>query len=312
VGSALAAIVATGVIAAGGATRAQDRPSPAGPRLILEAEKPGVVLGEPVYVTVRLANAGPGAAEVFRVLDPQAGTIRVEIATPARPRLVFLPLFYADVAGGLVSLASGQELAAVIPIFYGGLKWTFPDPGTYVVTASYRRRGPPAALEMQSNRVAISVDPGDGAGRFLMEDSRVGEEAGKFLLWQQGDHLRHGIAHLTNLVSKFPDSPVSDYVRLSLGRNLSRVFRDYFIGRAREQDCTAALAHLSRVRSDRLPMYLRIQAGLDEARCLQASGNPGEAADAFDRARRLSQGRREYDGLFDQATRLEPALGVTR
>jgi hypothetical protein len=85
------------------------------------------------------------AAEVFRVLAPQAGTIRVELATPARPRLVFLPLFYADPKGGLVSLASGQELAAVIPIFYGGLKWTFPDPGTYVVTASYRRRGPPAA-----------------------------------------------------------------------------------------------------------------------------------------------------------------------
>jgi hypothetical protein len=55
-----------------------------------------------------------------------------------------------------------------------------------------------------------------------------------------------------------------------------------------------------------------IQAGLDEARWLQASGNPGKAADAFDRARRLSQGRPEYDGLFDQATRLKPALGVAR
>jgi hypothetical protein len=78
------------------------------------------------------------AAEVFRVLAPQAGTIRVELATPARPRLVFLPLFYADPKGGLVSLASGQELAAVIPIFYGGFKWTF---RTRAPTSSPRATG---------------------------------------------------------------------------------------------------------------------------------------------------------------------------
>jgi hypothetical protein len=166
---------------------------------------------------------------------------------------------------------------------------------------------------MRSNQVAISVDPGDGAGRVLMQDCRVGEEAGRFLLWQQGDHLRKGV-HLSlgRIAHHEPGVEVPGFPGVGLRRNLSRVFRDYSIGRAREQDCTAALAHLSRVRSDRLPMHLRIQAGLDEARCLQASESPGEAADTFDRARRLSQGRREYDGLFDRATRLEPALGVTR
>lgn len=173
-------------------------------QLILTAESTRFVLGEPIYVTVTLRNVGSATTEVFHVLDPKAGAIRVSIETEGRPRRVFLPLSLVDVDKGVKPLAAGQELAAVIPIFFGALQWTFPQAGTYIVTATYRHGHTAHGYPIRSNSISLSVSSGDGASRLLMESSPTGEQAGKFLVWQQGDHLHQGLDRLKRWSRPFP------------------------------------------------------------------------------------------------------------
>jgi hypothetical protein len=179
------------------------------------------------------------------------------------------------------------------------------------VTAGYRDSTRTHNKALRSNGVIVSVADESGLGAFLMNDSSASDEAGKFLLWQRGDHLQAGHTLLTNLLKPFPNSPVADYVLLAFGRNLSRSFRNYAIGRIRQPDCAAALAYFQKVRSDRLPTFLQIQKNLDEARCLIKMSQPNQAGESMNRAEQLGGGRHEFRPLFQQAMRLEPALKQT-
>jgi hypothetical protein len=117
---------------------------------------------------------------------------------------------------------------------------------------------------------------------------------------------------LKRLQQQHPDSPVIEYVRLAFGRNLSRAFRNYAIGRIRPIDCEAALPYLQQVRSERIPAYLQIQRHLDEARCLAVLSRPALADVEMRRAQALAGDRPEFRLLLQQAARLEPALQQTR
>jgi hypothetical protein len=290
---------------------AQERPGYDSLELRLEIGKTTLVLGEPAYATVRLINVGATLVEIFKLLDPQTGDVHIEVSSPSRPRFVFLPLMHADAVRARTPLAPGEEVAAAFPIFYGALGWTFDRPGTYRVTAGYRdSRGAPNE-RVRSNSVDVTVADENGVGALLLNGTSASEEAGKFLLWQRGDHLQAGQALLTDLLKTYPDSPVADYALLAFGRNLSRSFRNYAVGRIRHPDCEPALKAFQKVRSDRLPAFLQIQQHLDEARCLVKLSQPAQAGVSMKRAEQLGGDRSEFRPLFQQAVRLEPALRQT-
>lgn len=135
--------------------------------------------------------------------------------------------------------------------------------------------------------------------------------AGKFLLWQRGDHLEHGQTLLADVLKAHPDSPVADYARLALGHNLSRDVRNYALGRIRPADCETALTYLRKGRPDRLPALLQVQKHLDETRCLPNLSQATQAAEALKRAKQAGGERPEFRLLFQQAVRLVPALQET-
>ena len=176
------------------------------------------------------------------------------------------------------------------------------------MTAGYRRSGKTHDAPLRSNTVSVTVGDESGIGAALLEKTPAGEEAAKFILWQRGDHLQAGQALLTKLQQQYPDSPVVDYVMLAFGRNMSRHFRNYAVGRIRQRDCEAALQYFRQVRPERLPVFLQVQQHLDEARCLSAMSRPDQAKDAWRRAETSRAGRPELHLLFQQAARLEPAL----
>lgn len=277
--------------------------------LKLEIGKSSVVLGEPVYATARLVNTGATPVDVSKVLDPQTGTLQIEVSSSNRPRFVFLPLFYADAVRARTALAPGEDIAAAFPIFYGALGWTFDRPGTYKVTAEYRPQNGAQIERIRSTAVAVVVVDESGMGASLVTTGSASEEAGKFLLWQRGDQLQAGQAFLADLLKTSPDSPLADYALLAFGRNLSRSFRNYATGKIRQADCEPALSYLQKVRSDRLPALLQIQQRLDEARCHMRLSQPVQARESMARAEHLGAGHPEFRLLFHQAVRLEPALG---
>ncbi len=297
------------VVARADDSLAQERSSSPTLELKLEIGKPAVMLGEPVYATVRLVNVSEMPVEVFKLLDPQTGALQIEVSSATKPRWVFLPLLYTDAIRTRSALAPGEAVVAVFPIFYGALGWTFDRPGTYRVTAEYRPQAGAQRERIRSSAVDVTVADEAGVGASLLTDGSAGEEAAKFLLWQRGDQLQAGQALLSDLLRQHPDSPVADYALLAFGRNLSRSFRNYAAGKIRQADCEPALKFFQRVRSDRLPVFLQIQQRLDEARCFIKLSHPAEARDSIRRAEQLRDGRPECHLLFQQAIRLEPALG---
>lgn len=307
VGTCMGTVLALALLAGHGL--AQDRPGSASLELKLEIGKTTLVFGEPVYATVRLINTGQAPVKVSRLLDPQTGGVHIEVASPSRPRFIYLPLFVSDAVETRASaLAPGEEIAAAFPIFYGALGWTFHRPETYGIVAGYGYSSGAQHVLVQSNPVSVAVVDEGGAGSLLMGGTPASEEAGKFLLWQRGDHLEAGQALLTDLLKTFPDSPVADYARLAFGRNLSRSFRNYAVGRIRPADCEAALEYFRKVRTDRLPALLQVQQHLDEARCLTRLSKPDQAEASLKQAKQADGDRPEFRRLFQQAVRLEPAL----
>ena len=288
---------------------AQEGPGSATLELMLDIGQSTTSLGEPVYATVRLVNVGTIPVEVFKLLDPQTGAIQIEVSSSNRPRFVFLPLFYADALHTRTALAPGEAVVAIFPVFYGALGWTFDRPGTYRMTAEYRPQGAPQHDRIRSHAVGVTVADEHGVGASLLTGSSASDEAAKFLLWQRGDQLQAGQALLTGLLTQHPESPLADYALMAFGRNLSRSFRNYALGKIREADCEPALNFFQRVRSERLPVFLQIQQRLDEARCLIKLSRPAEARASMEWAERLRAGRPEFNLLFQQAIRLEPALG---
>lgn len=289
---------------------AQEPPGSTTLQLTLDIGQSALSLGEPVYATVRLVNVGTMPVEVFKLLDPQTGAIQIEVSSSNRPRFVFLPLFYADAVHNRIALAPGEAVVAIFPVFYGALGWTFDRPGTYRVTAEYRPQGASQQDRIRSHAVSVTVTDEHGVGASLLTGSSASEEAAKFLLWQRGDQLQAGQALLTGLLTQHPESPLADYALLAFGRNLSRSFRNYAVGKIREADCGSALTYFQRIRSDRLPVFLQIQQRLDEARCFIKLSQPAKALDSMERAEQLRDGRPEYTLLFQQAIRLEPTLGL--
>ncbi len=276
--------------------------------LSLSTEKDRVLLGEPVYLLVQLRNTGPVPIEVDPVLAPQVGNLKLEIASTNQPPFRFSPRFYTDVTAPRLTLAPNASLRAIVPIFFGSPAWTFQRPGDYRLTASYhdaKQRNAPA-LKAQTHPLAVSEE--DGAGRFLLEDGEESVQAGKLLLWRQGDHLQKGAAKLKALADKFPESPLADFANLALASNLAQPFRDYSRGQVRQPDYQTALRHLEKIRPGNLPSYLRVQKNLDQARCLLNTGQTGAVKTLVEKALKLSGGGMEYQPLLDKALRLEPRL----
>jgi len=206
------AIAFLSVMLLAGPGLARERPNAATLELTLEIGKPALVLGEAVYATVRLVNAGVMPMDVSKLLDPQTGALQLEVSSSRRPRFVFLPLFYSDAVHARTPLAPDEEVAAAFPIFYGALGWTFDQPGTYRVTAEYRPQGVAHSGRVRSTTVTVTVTVADegGIGTLLMTGTTASEEAAKFLLWQTRGPITSG--------TRIADRPAQDLSRLAGGR----------------------------------------------------------------------------------------------
>lgn len=282
------------------------QPSPL--RLTIEAARPAVALGEPVYLTARLVNQGTAAARLVPLLRPNEGLLVVSISGPQNERLGFVPLSVTDSDEGPADLAPGAQLASTFGVFFGASGWTMRTPGTYTLRARFTvHDGSGRPREIQSE--AITVQVGDGSAvlaRTLLSNAPASIQAGKFLLWNGGDHLAEGAALLAGLPAQAAGATVIDHYRVALGRSLARPFKDYSRGTVRAPDHQRAVVELEQARDSVLPTYLTVLKYISLAGSYQASGRAADATRAAATARALIGERPELIELREQLNRASP------
>ncbi len=277
-------------------------------RLTLDIGKAQVVVGEPVYATLTLTNTSKQSQPAFPDLYPEVGVGAVAISYQGRSAL-YVPIGVDDVETQVGELAPGQSISATFAIFYGAGGWTFPAPGSYQLTGHYSHPSLGESRELRSEPVTLDVASGGPAGNLLTEDSKAGGEAGLFMLWEGGDHLRRGIAHLETLIERYPEQIQADYARLALGLSLSRGFRDYSIGKVRPPDYQRSRALLSRLGRAPLQPFSALQLHLALARISLALDDAQLAQASADRASGIVQERPAFADRLDLAVEVEPRLG---
>jgi hypothetical protein len=241
--------------------------------LLLELGKSTLRVGEPVYATVRLINNGSTPFKVHRNIALHGGAVELEIAPDGGTPTFFQPLSETFTLAPPLELAPRMETSATSPIFYGAKGWTLTKyPGTYILRARYSPPGRKPGVMILSDPMTVVVMPGDGAGEYLM-DGPAATEAGKFLLWLGGDHLKAGIGRLYGLLERYPASPLADYVNLALGRSANREFNDYSRKAIRPPDYRKALEHFGKIRRENLPPYLQIMWLAERVRALVGTGD---------------------------------------
>lgn len=273
--------------------------------LSVESEKPEYILGEPIYILMRLHNRSSEAVRVFKALRPEQGFVLIQIIGPNGDRHAYAPLAVIDSDLGAENLEPDEEYHDVVPIFFGANGWGFNEIGTYAITAVYQGTPKSGGL-IESDAIDIFIiNDSYGADELLLAEGEGRNQAGKFLLWQAGDHLRAGIDRLDKLIREFPDSPLADYANFALGKSFSQDFQNYAAKKIRLPDYQRAMEYLEAVREDVLPKYLRIQKGIADARTLHGMGRTESAQKVLDSTRQLVREHPDYDMLMEPLDRLE-------
>jgi len=280
--------------------------------LSIRTEKESYFVGEPIYLVVRLRNTGRETKRVMGLLHPDDGAISVYIAAADGVPRRYASLAIADNdSTAYQQLASGETIGDIFAVFFDASGWVFREPGTYQLDAKYRTVDRPNVVsEVASNSITITIEETpDGSGKGLVASGDPASfEAGKFLLWQSGDHLVQGQARLAEIVEQYPESVLSSYARFALGKNLSQPFTDYGRGVTRPADCRGSSEYLGAVKTAQISENTQIQRLVAQYRCNVRLGDEDSAESAVGEVRDLMQNRPEYKALgarLDQMERRE-------
>jgi hypothetical protein len=218
----------------------------------LTADRTEFMLGEPVVVLVALTNKGQEPLSVSPQLGPEGGNLEYRITGPDGQEKAFSPLFVEDRAN-FRTLAQGETVRGAARIFYGGNGFSFPDPGTYSVVASYRdSRSSPLRLKV--------LPPQTNAER---EQARLilgQNEVGLFLMLEGGDELAEAQKNIEQLTSRYPDALLTSYVRYAVARNLSVPARNFVSKKPRPAEIPRSISILQSLTDRNMVLYY--QAGL--------------------------------------------------
>ena len=280
-------------------------------RLSVDSERRLYVVGEPVYVTLRLSNSGARSQRVIGSLDPSDGAVDIYVTGPDGRRRDFVPLTEADNGEGIfVDLAPGETIGGIVPVFYGGTGWTFTEPGAYAVTATFQSPdGQGRFQESAAPALTVEIRESAAGAGLIGGDQAVASEAGKFLTWQSGDHLGRGQEALRTLASRTPDSPIAAYAHAAFARSFGEPFANYRTQQVRPADCRQALRSLALVDDSRIVDNVRFQLAIVEARCAANGNDINTAVRRVEDARNIAGNRPEFRGLLNRLRPLQEYLG---
>jgi hypothetical protein len=201
------------------------------------------LLGTPITCHLEIHNAGSKSVSLSDQLHPEFDIVKFEIKKEDK-KFLFRPYTILDAAPHIVSLEPSKSITASAKLFYGADKWTFKEPGRYQVKASYNGLVDEPNQVMESNEIELDIRPPTNKEEKEQVNLIMGDEQGRFLLLEGGDHLTNGIDNLTELATKYPQSDLAKYANFSLGINTSAEFADYTKMQVRKPDIKKSVSHL--------------------------------------------------------------------
>jgi len=205
-------------------SRGAKREPVSGLRLSIRVPKTTYIVGEPIYLTAELKNAGAKSVDHFGNLDPADSFLNVEIAAGDGKYAPYRPATWRCLRRKPSNLEPGGVKTAAFPIFFGAQGWTFTKAGMYKIRADCAgvlvdgKFGDRAL----SNTLTITIQNTSTAKRVRPRAMR--HDVGLYLYFQGAAHLEKAEKELEKL---YKDTAISAAQRsaygLALGLGKARI-----------------------------------------------------------------------------------------
>jgi hypothetical protein len=241
--------------------------------LKLSTDKLEYLLGEPVIAYIQIINSGSEPISIIAQIDPKYDYLNFYIKKEISKEILFVPYVVADSIIQTSILEPGKSITKDIKIFYGGNGWTFESAGKYQIRCVYKGTTENLGESIGSNVVEINVLPTKSEQEKEQVNLMMGEEQGKFLLFESGDHLTYGISSLLELINKFPESQLANYANFALGKNFAIDFKDFQKGRIRKAEIEKSIEHLNKTKDKEIGSYFKKETFFTLADLFRKSNN---------------------------------------
>ena len=183
-----------------------------------------VPLGTPININLALENISENSKQVFMDLNPSSGLTQITLQKPNGKIITYHPPIRQCINPDLINLESGQSISESAYIgFDAQEKQLFDMPGAYQLIATYYTPGGDAIRsELSQIRVNAPIDQGSEDLAELL----LGDEQGMlfFLGGSYSDSLKKGNDAFQEILSRFPENPLTAQVALVEGLKASRDF----------------------------------------------------------------------------------------
>lgn len=195
-----------------------------GLKLTISTHQKNFGLGEPVVLQLMLNTTDARGRRAHTWLHPNFSMVKIVIRKPSGEVVAYEPLIEHLVGPRESILGLNDTIAESAYIGYGKDGLYFEEPGNYRIRACY------AALDgsqVMSDIITVRVRYPVTAAESEMADLFIGDEQGTLLYLLGSDHesLRHGNEAFDEILAKYPDNAMTNYVRLVKGINASRAFK---------------------------------------------------------------------------------------
>jgi hypothetical protein len=246
--------------------------------------------GQPCIAYLRLTNQGSRPVSIIDQLDPRYDVVKFYIKKDEQEKEeLFVPYSYIEFIPQEKTLNPGESMHARAKIFYGSKGYSFPEPGTYKVRATYHGITHGLGEIINSNTIDVNIrSPRDKDEEEQMKLIN-GDQQALIFLFEGGDKLTDGINQLTKLAQKYPNSTLGSYANSVLGLQWSREFKDIRNNRVRKPDHKKASSFLRNAK-DNVKGYWADRTFLSLAEIHKKDGNKNSSKKVLD----------EYISKFEQ------------
>jgi hypothetical protein len=254
--------------------------------------------GQPCIAYLRLTNQGSRPVSIIDRLDPRYDVVKFYIKKDGQEKEeLFIPYSYIEFIPQEKTLNPGESMHARAKIFYGSKGYTFPEPGTYKVRASYHGITHGLGEIINSNTIDVVIRPPKDKDEEEQVKLIKGDQQALFFLFEGGDKLTDGINQLSKLAKEYPNSTLGSYANAVLGLQWSREFKDIKNNRIREPDHEKASSFLESAK-DNVKGYWADRTFLSLADIHRKSGKKSSSKKVLDEyIRKFEQDSKNTNGI---------------